>query len=144
MSTELLVASLSGAVALVSVLISTRGARKQALLTAELEQRDVMARHRDPLLWAAFDLQSRLFNIVDRRFLLAYYANGSERKRAYASRSTLHVLAEYLGQVELLRRRIQFLDLGNRHVNRTIVGHLMTISNVLNDDAVSRSWHPSL
>jgi hypothetical protein len=145
MNTELVVASVSGVVALLSVLLSSRFSRKQALLAAQLERQsaeqlklaehqDLMSQRRDPLLWAAFDLQSRLFNIVDRQFLNIYYSHGHDLDREYALRSTLHVVAEYLGQVELLRRKVQFLDLGNRENSRTVVRHLTAISNVLNSD----------
>ncbi|WP_328474898.1 hypothetical protein [Streptomyces sp. NBC_00448] len=145
MNTELVVASLSGVVALSSILVSARFSRKQTVLAAQLEQQgaaqsklaehqDLMSQRRDPLLWAAFDFQSRLFNIVDRDFLNVYYTHGHDRDRDYALRSTLHVAGEYLGQVELLRRRIQFLDLGNRESSRTVVRHLTAISNVLNSD----------
>ncbi|MFI9601487.1 hypothetical protein ACIHCX_16745 [Streptomyces sp. NPDC052043] len=145
MNTELVVASVSGAVALSSVLLSSRFSRKQTLLAAQLERQgaeqlklaehqDLMSQRRDPLLWAAYDFQSRLINIVDREFLNVYYVHGHDRDRAYALRSTLHVTADYLGQVELLRRKIQFLDLGNRESSRTVVRHLTAISNVLNSD----------
>ncbi|MEU9096755.1 hypothetical protein [Streptomyces sp. NPDC048361] len=113
MNTELLVASLSGSVALASVWFSARSGRRQALLAHELErhtaQQDLMGRHRDPLLWAAFDLQSRLYNIVDRGFLRVYFRDGSDRERAYARRSTLqHALMDL---VDLLDPRgIRFPD----------------------------------
>ncbi|WP_331446823.1 hypothetical protein [Streptomyces xanthochromogenes] len=138
MNTELVVASLSGVVALGGAWFSARSSRRQALLAHELEsrttQQDLMGRHRDPLLWAAFDLQSRLYNIVDRGFLRVYFRDGSDRERAYARRSTLYVLGEYLGRVEILRRGVQFLDLGDSTLNRRIVGHFTAISNVLNND----------
>ncbi|OON80154.1 hypothetical protein [Streptomyces tsukubensis] len=138
MNTELIVASLSGVVALGSAWFTARSGRRQAVLAHELEsrtaQQDLMGRHRDPLLWAAYDLQSRLYNIVDRGFLHVYLHEGSDRQRAYARRSTLHVLGEYLGRVEILRRGIQFLDLGDSTLNRRIVGHFTAISNVLNND----------
>ncbi|PTH87716.1 hypothetical protein C9J60_12385 [Streptomyces sp. A244] len=91
-----------------------------------------MSRFRDPLLWAAFDFQSRLFNIVDGAFLRVYFSAPHDRE--YAIRSTLHVLAEYLGWVEILRRRIFFLDLGNKEANRRIVALLTRIGTVLNGD----------
>ncbi|NEB80754.1 hypothetical protein G3I40_36920 [Streptomyces sp. SID14478] len=141
MSTELIVASLSGAVALGSAWFTARSGRRQAVLAHELEsrtaQQDLMGRHRDPLLWAAYDLQSRLHNIVDRAFLRVYLRDGTDRERAYARRSTLHVLGEYLGRVEILRRGVQFLDLGDSTLNQRIVGHFTTISNVLNNDGAA-------
>ncbi|MFC8952671.1 hypothetical protein ACFT8P_08495 [Streptomyces sp. NPDC057101] len=144
MNTELIVASLSGAVALVSVAYSSQANRKNSLLKEDLdrqaaernrmlERQDVMSRFRDPLLWAAFDFQSRLYNIVGQHFLRVYFVHPHDQ--LYVVRSTLHVLAEYLGWVEILRRRIYFLDLGNKEANRRIVALLARIGGVLNDDA---------
>ncbi|MFI2200277.1 hypothetical protein ACH47Z_05730 [Streptomyces sp. NPDC020192] len=56
------------------VALFTRTAEALPLQQGRVLQ-DVMGRHRDPLLWAAFDLQFRLFNIVARGFL-----GGSERQ----------------------------------------------------------------
>ncbi|MFJ4536077.1 hypothetical protein ACIP39_08880 [Streptomyces tibetensis] len=144
MRTELLVAALSGAAAVLSAAYSAQANRKNSLLADALERQksehhrllerqDAMSRFRDPLLWAAFDLQSRLFNIVSGHFLRVYFTQSHDRQ--YAIRSTLHVLAEYLGWVEILRRRIYFLDLGNREANRQIVALLMRVGSVLNSDS---------
>ncbi|WP_274562415.1 hypothetical protein [Streptomyces spiramyceticus] len=144
MNTELIIASLSGAVALVSVAYSSQANRKNSFLRDDLdrqaaernrmlERQDAMSRFRDPLLWAAFDFQSRLYNIVGQGFLRVYFVHPHDQ--LYAVRSTLHVLAEYLGWVEILRRRIYFLDLGNKDANRRIVALLARIGSVLNDDA---------
>lgn len=132
MNTELVVASVSGGVALLSALISVRASRRQVLLSAEPDRRDVMSRRREPLLWAAFDLQSPLHNIVERGFLPFCHQDETGRDREYAS--TLHVLGEYLGQVQILRRRIQFLDPGRRRHNRAIVERFTAIATVLNED----------
>ncbi|WP_164419386.1 hypothetical protein [Streptomyces salinarius] len=147
MSTELVVASISAAVALVSVAISARASRRQALLAAELERRaaahardvarqDVMSRVRDPLLWAAYDLQSRIYNIARSQFgfLTLYYREGTPQEREYARRNTLYVIAEYFYWVEILRQRVQFLDLGNREDNRKVVDLLHEVSNRFSAD----------
>ncbi|MER7404733.1 hypothetical protein ABT373_20100 [Streptomyces sp. NPDC000070] len=147
MSTELIVASMSGAVALVSVVISARASRRQALLAAELERQtaayardaarqDVMSRVRDPLLWAAYDLQSRIYNIARSQFgfLTLYYRDGTPQEREYARRNTLYVIAEYFCWVEILRQRVQFLDLGNREDNRKVVDLLHEVSNRFSAD----------
>ncbi|MET9466666.1 hypothetical protein ABZY44_18035 [Streptomyces sp. NPDC006544] len=144
MNTELIVASMSGVVALASLAYSARVNRMSSLLSDDLERqsaerrrmqerRDVMSRYRDPLLWAAFDFQSRLFNIAGQGFLRVHFVQPHDR--LYAVRSTLHVLAEYLGWVEILRRRIYFLDLGNHEANRRVVALFTRIGNVLSDDA---------
>lgn len=93
-----------------------------------------MSHFRDPLLWAAFDLQSRVYNIVANRFLDVYLSRGTPVEQTYARNNTLFVVAEYLGWVEILRRQIQFLELGTQEDNRKVVNHLSAISAALNTD----------
>ncbi|MFG3258293.1 hypothetical protein [Streptomyces sp. NPDC048172] len=145
MSVELFLAISSGVVALASAVLSSRSSRGQALLSARLQEQaeartrdeareDVMSRYRDPLLWAAFDLQARVFNFArgPEAFLTLFYERGTPREREYALRNTLFVFAEYLGWVEILRRRVQFLDLGDRADNRRLVELLDGISSTFN------------
>jgi hypothetical protein len=148
-SVQLVVALISAAAALVaallSVVLSARAARGTAQLQDELERRrqqaskeelleQVMSRYREPLLRAAFDLQSRLYNIVKQDFLGVYLHRGSAVEQEYACRNTVFVLAEYLGWVEILRRGVQFLDLGDVERNRRLVDRLEAISRVLLSD----------
>jgi hypothetical protein len=103
---------------------------------------DYMSGYRDALLWAAFDLQSRIFNILrgyevdrctDRKgFLQAFLVEGSERQANYVKRSTAFLFAEYLGWVEIFRRDLQFLDLGDSGMNQQIMILLTKISGTLN------------
>jgi hypothetical protein len=58
------------------------------------------------LLRAAYDLQSRLFNILERRLL-----NAPHISRDYIEQSTAWLLGQYFGWVEILRREAQFLKL---------------------------------
>ncbi|MCF6471804.1 hypothetical protein FAF44_25905 [Nonomuraea sp. MG754425] len=135
-------------VGVISAVIAVLGAAVTAVLTYRLQTQarsrdrlDYMSRYRDALLWAAFDLQSRLFNIlhgfeIDRRpgrqgFTSAYLLEGTERQALYVRRSTAFLFAEYLGWVEVFRRDIQFLDLGKNEVNRQIMLALTTISRTI-------------
>ena len=81
----------------------------------------------------AFDLQSRLFNIVDQGFLWFYY-KGNDRERNYVQNNTLYVLCEYLGWVELLRREVEFLDLGDLERSRTLAGLIGRVDATLASD----------
>jgi hypothetical protein len=145
-SVQVLVALISALaallVALLSVVLSSRAARGTAQLQDELERRrqqaskeelleQVMSRYREPLLRAAFDLQSRIYNIVRQGFLVRYLHQGNSVEQEYACRNTMFVLAEYLGWVEILRRGVQFLDLGDIERNRLLVGRLEAITTVL-------------
>jgi hypothetical protein len=135
-------------ISVISAVIAVLGATAAAALgyrvQAQLKSRermDYMGRYRDSLLWAAFDLQSRIYNIlrgfqVSRRpykkgFLGAFLVEGTERQANYVRKSTAFVLAEYLGWVEIFRRDLQFLDLGDSKTNRRTMFLLATISETL-------------
>jgi hypothetical protein len=94
----------------------------------------LMARYRDPLLRAAFDLQSRLYNIVEQDFLGHYYGEDKPDTTDYARDNTLYVLAEYLGWIEILRREVRFLDLGDEARTRTMADCLDAVRFTLLTD----------
>ena len=136
--------------AVITALVSARAGRQRLELQAEIdrqhaarlrleERQDLMSRVRDPLLWAAFDLQSRIFNIVDQFFLGAYLLRGSEEERAYAKRSTVFVFAQYLAWMEIVRRRVQFLELGNNKDNRELINLFSKATGIFSSDAFPNS-----
>jgi hypothetical protein len=90
---------------------------KKAERQAEAER--LVARYRDPLLRTAFDLQSRLYNILRPNG----FRGGQEPE--YFEVNTLFVLADFLGWLEIIRRDMQFLDVGavtaTRELNKKIV-----------------------
>ena len=98
MSTAIIVALVSGVLSLAAAAVSFWSAQRVARLNSELEEQPharsqrglaakLRARYRDPLLSAAFDLQSRLHNIVAQSFLVRYYVQGGEGERAYGGSS---------------------------------------------------------
>ena len=89
----------------------------------------LVRRYRDPLLHAAYELQSRVWNIVDRGFLTAYGGPGG-----YGELSTLWVFGQYFGWAERLRRDVQFLDLGTQRANRELAKRLAAIRFALASD----------
>jgi hypothetical protein len=100
---------------LVGALVALRQSRTDAdlerlklSLEAEAQAEEVLKRYREPLAAAAFDLQSRLYNIL----ALEFFDNfGEPHKRAEeAVRTTLFRIAQYFGWTEILRRDIQFLS----------------------------------
>jgi hypothetical protein len=138
MKPEIIAAIISALVAAISVVISVYGQTRIAQLTDRLtQQREaasreaqtvaLMSKYRDPLLRSAIDLQSRLYNIHQNHFLARFYGQ-SPAHQNYARSNTLYVLAEYLGWVEILRREIQFLDLGDVDRNRRLTELLANIN----------------
>jgi hypothetical protein len=117
--------------ALITAVAGLLGVRRQMQArerrVAEARAQDaarLLRKYRDPLVRAAFDLQSRLYNIATHDFLGKYYVRGTEAEREYAHESTLFVVGEYLGWVEVMRREIQFLDLRDVGKNRELAGRL--------------------
>jgi len=123
MDKTLIPSIISGAVALIAAVIAVIGQlrvkkvegeldrqRKEAERRAEIEK--TTRRFREPLGRAAYDLQSRIFNIVKIGFLDLYLKNGDRRTRAYATKNTVFLIAQYFAQAELVRKEIQYIDLG--------------------------------
>ena len=92
--------------------------RRKALFDRQLQAEEVLTRYREPLAAAAFDLQSRLYNVLRLRFFELYGADHDRSEDAL--KTTLFRLAQYFGWTEILRRDIQFLsfpeDQDTRHV----------------------------
>ena len=139
MSTQVVVAVVSAVVAVVGAvaagLMTTWSAqhtrRYESLLEAQqkalskAEQAEaVLSRYREPLLAAAYNLQSRLYNIVDQSYLDYYLRCGDPDQERYARDYTVYVLAEYLCWAEIIRRDMRFLDLGSEEGNRELVRKL--------------------
>lgn len=102
-----------------------------------VELQRIMSRYRQPLLQAATDLQSRLYNVVRGRFL-QIYGRGSGEEQQYTVENSLFVFGEYFGWVEALRRDIQFLDVGEEEGNRKLQACIERVaSEFLRDDLES-------
>jgi hypothetical protein len=76
------------------------------------EAEAILAKYQEPLAYATYELQSRLFNILDeeKRFLRHFYSAKEQWKREYAVYNTLYVIGQYFAWTEILRREIQFLN----------------------------------
>ena len=85
-----------------------------------------------PLLYAAFDLRSRLYSIAERHAL----CTDLDRDRDYQSNYTLFVISQYLGWAEVLRRGIQFLDLGENKRNRKLADLIFAITSVFATETI--------
>jgi hypothetical protein len=163
MDTPILVAFIAGGVSLASaaltVLEKARTARITSTLQVELsrqseafkaelaarqraeelsaERERVVSRFREPLARSAYDLQSRIWNILNEGFLGAFLENGNERERAYAVNNTLYLIAQYFAWVEIIRREINFVDLGEDEGTRKL-SHLQDlITKLWGSDSVS-------
>ena len=98
--------------------------RREAVTKADEAER-LVAKYRDPLLQSAYDLHSRIYNV--------YQPGGLRGRRdaEYFRMNTLFLLAEFLGWLEIIRREMQFLDLGATQATMELGSRLGTIQRLL-------------
>src|SRR3974390_2543604 len=117
------VISLVGAVvstvgALIAVVLNRRAVVRDRLLAAD----DVAGQYRVPLVHAAFNLQSRLYNIGRQDFLGLFLTGGARAEGEYARLNTAYLIGQYLCWAEILRRETQLLAPLQRGRDRDIMG----------------------
>jgi hypothetical protein len=100
---------------------------------------ELISRYREPLLLAANSLQSRLHNGINGEYLHVFLYCGDPEEERYARNFTVYTLAEYFCWVEIIRRELRFLDLGDEKRTRTFNSHLEKISGIFGS---SRYEHP--
>lgn len=103
----LIAAAVSAFIAVRQSRMAERLARLNRDLDRELHAEEVLKRYREPLAAAAYDLQSRLYNILRLDFFAKF---GTGERAEEALDTTLFRLAQYFGWTEILRRDIQFLS----------------------------------
>lgn len=111
----------------------------QSRATSKAQARDaeaILAKYREPLLFSAFDLQSRVFNIWQGGFLNAYYGRRPEGdpRREYALENTLYVVAQYFAWSEIVRRKIQLLSFSDAQRTRQYRQRQEAIVELFNRD----------
>jgi hypothetical protein len=114
---EWITASISAAAALVSVWYARRATRSERMAAAE----ELAKLFREPLLQAAFNLQSRIYNIIEQDFFERFLSEGNTKEeREYARLYTMYLFAQYFCWLEIIRSHSQFLDPRNDQINRAI------------------------
>ncbi|MFQ1879558.1 hypothetical protein ACK36J_19265 [Aeromonas veronii] len=80
-----------------------------------IESQIIMDRYRGPLLHAANDLQSRIYNLTSNYAIDIYFVNnhGDGSERDYFIKNTSFLIAQYFAWTEIIRREIQFIEFDN-------------------------------
>jgi hypothetical protein len=126
----LMTSLISVAGALVSVVYSRRSARCERLDAAE----QLAVRFREPLLHAVFNLETRIYNIIELGFFARFLApDSSEEDREYAVLNTLYVVGQFFCWCEILRRDSQFVDPRNDERNREVMRTLEAVRDTFSD-----------
>jgi hypothetical protein len=135
MRIELTVALIAGAVALASAGGTIWSSIRNAEHTRAIEQlkidneksKEAASRQREisdlsePLARSAYDLQSRLYNILKQGLVEVYFVRGNDREKSYVINNTAFLVGQYLCWTELVRREIQFIDLGESGKTRELL-----------------------
>lgn len=147
MQIEIVIAIISALTAVAASIFTISGQARLTKLQADLmEKQDerrkkneaeaMISKYREPLVNAAYELQGRLFNIAQLNFLKLFYQNGNEREKQYAIENTVYVIAQYFGWSEIIRRDVQFLDLGEAEATKQLRVLQDYICNLFLDSAL--------
>lgn len=71
-----------------------------------------MDKYRGPLVHSAYDLQSRIFNLVKQNVVDLYFfeGRGDGTEKEYFLKNTIYVMAQYFAWTEIIRKEIQFIE----------------------------------
>lgn len=117
MNTALVVAIIALAGSITSTLISVYGT---ASLQARRDARQILDTYRTPLLAACYELQARLYNILQLQFIQKYVDNNEAGKKVAAVDTTLYVFAQFFGWGEIIRQKVTYLQFPTDKQTRTI------------------------
>lgn len=97
--------------------LDTERARHDKLFDRQLSADDLLKKYSEPLAGAAFDLQSRCYNIVCKGLFQRFGAH--HQRFPDAVMTTLFRFAQYFGWSEILRREIQYLSFQKEGVTKS-------------------------
>lgn len=120
--------------AVLSAVIAVYGQLRSTSLAGRREAEAVLTRYREPLVGGAYELQGRLYNILELNFLEKYYLGGDQAQKDYALQNTVYVVAQYFGWSEILRREIQFMSFSDSERTRVVSNRQRRIVEVFQSD----------
>lgn len=135
MNEELLAVILTAVVSVVTTLVASLYGpawkdRLDARRTARQRSDQVISQYSEPLARAAYDLQSRIYNISQQGLMRAASIPADYRRL-----STLWILGQFLAWIEIVRREVQVIDFGDVHRTSRLQHHLFAVVAVLASDA---------
>lgn len=136
------------AAAIISGIFATRARTSEHRLQRQREAdehfRNVVLQAREPLLYAASDLQSRIYNIVNGRFIQEYARSEHKRHRVNVSEYTAFLFAQYFGWAEAMRQAVLLSEMAGvegappENIDQrpgTVAAVMREISDTLRTDA---------
>jgi hypothetical protein len=133
MNTSSLVSLVSAVVSAVGALVAVLLSRRAVIRDRRLASDALAGLYRVPMLHAAFNLQSRLYNIGRQDFLGIFLTGGSSSEVEYARFNTAYLIGQYLCWAEILRREAQLLAPLQRGRDRDIVAAMEGVRQEMAD-----------
>ena len=131
MNTAIVIALIALAGSVLSTIVTVFGA---PALQARRDAKKALDTYREPLLAASYELQARLYNILQLKFVEKYISDDTAGKRNPAIESTLYVFAQFLGWREIIRREVQYLRFSRDRQTREIGRLLQDIGETFLSD----------
>jgi hypothetical protein len=100
--------------------------RVDAARARRLRSEQLLMRYSEPLARAAYELQSRLFNISHGRLMTE-----SRTTLDYRRQSTLWLFGQFLAWVEIVRREVQVIDFGDLRRTAELQRHMFDVADIL-------------
>lgn len=140
MKTEIVVAIVAAAASIGAVIVTAITSNQVEELKIEAQREKELSGFREPLARAAYDLHSRIYNILEQNLIGAFVARGDEREKTYVIDNTAFLVGQYLCWTELTRREIQFIDLGSTEKTRRLTKLQDQISHLFGTDQYERPF----
>jgi hypothetical protein len=108
--------------------------------------RDVVRLAQEPLLYAASDLQSRIYNLLEGSLVEAYAGSDKERHRVNITEYTAFLFAQYFGWAEAVRQGVMLNDMAGVGMGKaaeeegTVSAIIREISDTMRSDAYGREF----
>jgi hypothetical protein len=102
--------------------------RRDRLLRSE----QLLARYSEPLVYAAYDLQNRLYFLLQGEYRKSVF---DRNIIPYVTTSTVWLFGQFLACVEILRREIQVLDLGDLARTSILQRQIIDVTDILSAGA---------
>lgn len=131
MNTAVIIALIALAGSVFSTIATTFGF---SAIQARRDSQKLLVAYREPLLAASYELQARLYNILQMGFVAKYVADEAKGRRDAAIVSTLYVFAQFFAWRELIRRDVHYIKFVRNRQTREFAMLLNQISDTFLSD----------
>lgn len=117
----MIITLVSGLAAIIAAFVAAYSHQKVVKINNEIQQEMHKAQYREPFLRAIYDLQGRIYNILNNNYLDKNVSKEqSARAQQYAINNTAYLIAQVFGWNELIRNELFYLDTNNDELTKRL------------------------